>query len=191
MTLCPLPLHTRSSYAASASGTGTTGVGPRSTIRRGDEIKWQELLTHFRQLQMKHERARRAQPSDGDVSASSSGLQITAGPRPTSGNTPVTGGGGGGLTATGSSSTQHKRRGTQDSHHLLHSIGGSRLMGGGFRTTGSHAGNVKAPMPGGGSTPGSIRPLSPQSTGTPQSRNVATANRRLPYAGGSIKSKGG
>jgi len=30
----------------------------RSVIRRQDEIKWQELLTHFRQIQFKHERAR-------------------------------------------------------------------------------------------------------------------------------------
>jgi vacuole morphology and inheritance protein 14 len=32
----------------------------RSVVRRQDDIKWQDLLTHFKTIQLKHERQRRA-----------------------------------------------------------------------------------------------------------------------------------
>lgn len=41
-----------------ASRASTTFSG-RSKIGRSDDIKWQELLTHFRSLQLRHEKARR------------------------------------------------------------------------------------------------------------------------------------
>ncbi|TDL29855.1 ARM repeat-containing protein [Rickenella mellea] len=47
----------------------------RSKIGRGEEIKWQELLTHFRSVQLRHEKARRqALGLDG---SSSSGFSIS------------------------------------------------------------------------------------------------------------------
>lgn len=68
----------RAAYSApSVSSPGS--VGPRSTVRRTDEIKWQELLVHFRQVQLKHQRLR-AQTSDIDVPiqpSTSAGLSIS------------------------------------------------------------------------------------------------------------------
>ena len=49
---CMLTQSHHSNYSTATSG--------RPVTRRQDEIKWQELLTHFRQIQFKHERARRS-----------------------------------------------------------------------------------------------------------------------------------
>lgn len=49
---------------AATTGTQTATIAGRSTIRRGEDIKWQELLIHFRQIQLKHERSRRTHQSE-------------------------------------------------------------------------------------------------------------------------------
>ncbi|KAH8118697.1 ARM repeat-containing protein [Phellopilus nigrolimitatus] len=46
--------------APRSSSTTFTG---RSKLGRGEEIKWQELLTHFRSVQLRHEKSRRGEES--------------------------------------------------------------------------------------------------------------------------------
>lgn len=72
-------------FARTSSSQGP-GLAGRSTIRRNDEVKWPELLTHFRQLQMKHERARRTHSNDTDgQSTASAPLALTVRPSGSSG----------------------------------------------------------------------------------------------------------
>lgn len=46
------------------TSTTTQGYSNRSKLGRGEEIKWQELLTHFRSVQLRHEKLRRGEESD-------------------------------------------------------------------------------------------------------------------------------
>ncbi|KAK9897395.1 ARM repeat-containing protein [Cystobasidium minutum MCA 4210] len=67
--------------SASASSSASSSIPGRSTIRRSDDIRWQELLSHFRQVQMKHERARRSHMNDSDgQSTASASLTVTVRP---------------------------------------------------------------------------------------------------------------
>lgn len=62
----------------STSASTSSSMPARSTIRRNEDIRWQELLTHFRQVQMKHERARRNHMNDSDNhSTASAPLSMT------------------------------------------------------------------------------------------------------------------
>lgn len=73
-----LPLSISSSSTSSSASSSIPG---RSTIRRNDDIRWQDLLTHFRQVQMKHERARRSHMNDSDgQSTASAPLTVTVRP---------------------------------------------------------------------------------------------------------------
>jgi vacuole morphology and inheritance protein 14 len=72
-------------YINSTMGSGTT---TRSNVRRPDDIRWQDLLSHFRSVQVKHERARQAQaqvqqpsygtPSSGGGSGGGGGVPAGA-----------------------------------------------------------------------------------------------------------------
>jgi vacuole morphology and inheritance protein 14 len=46
--------------SGAAAGSGNSSTGPRSKLGSRDDIKWNELLTHFRKVQARHEQARRA-----------------------------------------------------------------------------------------------------------------------------------
>lgn len=119
----------RSTYAQTA----------RSKLSTRDEIKWPELLTHFRQTQLRHERARRsaAAAAAGGAAGNESLVPGMAGT--------TQGGGGGG-------------KGGKDGANVSPSTSGSRLAVGGGGSGGSSA--IKRRIGGGGGgggggTPGS------------------------------------
>ena len=129
----------RNSHGAAATASPSSLTG-RSTIRRPDEIKWQELLSHFRNVQMKHERARRTQPSESDgdgIGVANAPLPLAAALR-TGGGVPT------------------RRKGLSDTPPLT---GGSRSFGGKIGSIASKAPSVSG-----------SRALSPQSQTTNSSR---------------------
>lgn len=56
------PYKTTSSLTRLPIRAAATFSG-RSKLNRGEDIKWQELLTHFRSVQLRHEKARRGEES--------------------------------------------------------------------------------------------------------------------------------
>lgn len=52
---------------ALSSSTSAAGYSNRSKLGRGDEIKWQDLLIHFRSVQLRHEKLRRGEESEAFV----------------------------------------------------------------------------------------------------------------------------
>ncbi|THH12251.1 hypothetical protein EW145_g93 [Phellinidium pouzarii] len=51
-----------------APKSSTATFSSRSKLGRGEEIKWQELLTHFRSVQLRHEKSRRGEESSAAIS---------------------------------------------------------------------------------------------------------------------------
>lgn len=92
------------SSGSSSGGAGAGISGSRSTIRRTEEIRWQELLVHFRQIQLKHERARRAHLNDdvGVLGSSRSGAAAGGGGASVGGSA-----GGSGLAGMGAGMNGH------------------------------------------------------------------------------------
>lgn len=146
MSQFPCDLHTLRTNIRYSAHTGPTSA--RSTLRRPDEIKWQEFLTHFRNTQLRHEKLRTVPapappPFAVDMeSASASGVHAGNGASTnanTKGGTSATTGAGGarpGLrrafgappaTASGSLAQQQSRAGS--------SKGGAGAAGGTTRST--------------------------------------------------------
>ena len=139
-------------YGAAGSAPPASVVGTRSTIRRGEEIKWQELLTHFRQVQIKHERSRRSQHSDdsGGLSLSSGTLMAgtgSGGSAPAPARAGGTGQGSGG-TPPGASGTARRKDTTS-----------GRAPSGRFGAAAAGGNTSRSTSAGGGTT---SRPMSPQ-----------------------------
>ena len=144
--------YCRTTYGAAGSAPPASTVGTRSTIRRGEEIRWQELLTHFRQVQIKHERSRRSQHSDDSGGLSSSSGTLMAG----------TGSG-------GTASTSARGGGTGQGNSTPPGVGGTarrkdtaggRAPSGRFGAAAAAGGNTSRSTSAGGGT--TSRPMSPQ-----------------------------
>ena len=143
--------YCRTTYGAAGSAPPASAVGTRSTIRRGEEIKWQELLTHFRQVQIKHERSRRSQHSDDSGGLSSSSGTLIAGTG-SSGNAPSSarsgGAGQGSGTPPGVGGTARRK-----------DTASGRAPSGRFGAAAAGGSTSRSTSAGGGST---SRPMSPQ-----------------------------